>query len=238
MATTLDRAVGEIVDIQKKARGTGSSSRPRWPMIVLVTPKGWTGPQVVDGHQVEGTFRSHQVPLNDPRGDPSHLELLEHWLKSYRPEGLFDPDGVLDKELAGLAPKGTRRMGANPHANGGLLLTDLRLPDFRSYAVPVQEPGQTDAEDTRVAGRFLRDAVKLNQSTRNFRIFGPDETVSNRLDAVFEATSRQWIADTKDTDQWLAPDGRVMEVLSEHQCQGWLEGYLLTGRHGIFNTYE
>jgi xylulose-5-phosphate/fructose-6-phosphate phosphoketolase len=238
MATTLDRAVGDILGIQKAARETGSTSRPRWPMIVLVTPKGWTGPQVVDGHQVEGTFRAHQVPLSDPRGNPAHLELLEHWLKSYRPEGLFDPDGVLDTELAGLAPKGTRRMGANPHANGGLLLTELRLPDFRNYAVTVPGPGQADAEDTRVAGQFLRDVITLNQPARNFRIFGPDETVSNRLDAVFEVSSRQWVADTKENDQWLAPDGRVVEVLSEHQCQGWLEGYLLTGRHGIFNTYE
>ncbi|HEV3214497.1 MAG TPA: phosphoketolase family protein [Vicinamibacterales bacterium] len=238
MSTTLDRAIHQILDIQKRARETGAPSRPRWPMIVLATPKGWTGPQIVDGQRVEGTFRSHQVPLSDPKNNPAHLEMLEGWMKSYRPEELFDPGGALRADLQALAPAGLRRMGANPHANGGRLLCDLRLPEFRQYAVAVAAPGGSDAEDTRVLGRFLRDVIKQNEPARNFRIFGPDETVSNRLDAVFEATARQWIADTQPGDQWLAPEGRVLEVLSEHQCQGWLEGYLLTGRHGVFNSYE
>ncbi|HJT18801.1 MAG TPA: phosphoketolase family protein [Thermoanaerobaculia bacterium] len=223
MAETLDRVVADI-------RSNGS------PMIVLASPKGWTGPKVVDGQPIEGTFRSHQVPLSNPRGKPEHLAILESWLRSYRPEELFDEAGKLRSDLAALAPKGERRMGANPHANGGRLMRELRLPDFRDYAVKVAKPGAADAEDTRVLGRFLRDIVKANPS--NFRIFGPDETVSNRLDAVFEATNRQWEAEIKPTDEWLAPAGRVIEVLSEHQCQGWLEGYLLTGRHGLFNTYE
>jgi xylulose-5-phosphate/fructose-6-phosphate phosphoketolase len=238
MATTLDRVTERILAIQKDAREGRSASRPRWPMIVLATPKGWTGPRVVDGQRVEGTFRAHQVPLSDPHGNPSHLDLLERWMKSYRPEELFDQDGALTPALRALAPVGTRRMGANPHANGGLLLADLRLPDFREYAVAVTAPGGVDAEDTRVLGRLLRDVIAFNQGARNFRLFGPDETVSNRLDAVFDATVRQWNAETEPDDQWLGPDGRVMEVLSEHQCQGWLEGYLLTGRHGVFNTYE
>jgi xylulose-5-phosphate/fructose-6-phosphate phosphoketolase len=225
MAATLDRVLSEL-----------RSERP--PMIVLASPKGWTGPKVVDGQQIEGTFRSHQVPLSDPRRNAEHLAILERWLRSYRPEELFDGAGQLRSDLAALAPKGARRMGANPHANGGLLTRELRLPDFRDYAIKVAKPGETDAEDARVLGRFLRDVIKANASQRNFRIFGPDETVSNRLDAVFEATNRQWEAEVKATDEWLAPEGRVMEMLSEHQCQGWLEGYLLTGRHGLFNTYE
>jgi xylulose-5-phosphate/fructose-6-phosphate phosphoketolase len=238
MATTLDRVTERILAIQKDAREGRSASRPRWPMIVLATPKGWTGPRVVDGQRVEGTFRAHQVPLSDPHGNPSHLDMLERWMHSYRPEELFDQDGALTPALRALAPVGTRRMGANPHANGGLLLADLRLPDFREYAVAVTAPGGVDAEDTRVLGRLLRDVIAFNAGARNFRLFGPDETVSNRLDAVFDATVRQWNAETEPDDQWLGPDGRVMEVLSEHQCQGWLEGYLLTGRHGVFNTYE
>ncbi|MEN3339380.1 MAG: xylulose-5-phosphate/fructose-6-phosphate phosphoketolase [Acidobacteriota bacterium] len=238
MAAALDRSVQQIHAIQASARSGGNTSRPRWPMIVLATPKGWTGPQIVDGQPVEGTFRAHQVPLSDPRRNPAHLAMLDHWLRSYRPEELFDRNGTLQDSLRSLAPAGTARMGANPHANGGLLLKDLRMPDFREYAVAVPGPGAVEAEDTRVAGRFLRDVIRLNESSRNFRIFGPDETVSNRLDAVFEVTARQWIAGTEAGDQWLAPDGRVMEMLSEHQCQGWLEGYLLTGRHGLFNTYE
>jgi len=238
MAATLDRVLARIREIHEEARTKGASPRPIWPMIVLRTPKGWTGPKVVDGLPVEGTFRSHQVPLSDPSKNPEHLKQLESWMKSYKPEELFDTAGVLRPELAELAPTGERRMGANPHANGGLLLHDLRMPDFRDYAVDVTSPGGVDAEDTGVLGKFLRDVVKLNQSGRNFRIFGPDETASNRLQAVFDATNRQWEAETVPGDDHLALDGRVMEVLSEHQCQGWLEGYLLTGRHGLFNSYE
>jgi xylulose-5-phosphate/fructose-6-phosphate phosphoketolase len=238
MADTLDLAIQQILSIQKMARERDTPSRPSWPMIVLTTPKGWTGPRTVDGQPVEGTFRSHQLPLTDPARNPEHLRQLEEWMRSYRPDQLFDARGALQPYLAELAPSGTRRMGANPHANGGLLLHDLRVPDFRDYAVPVDSPGQSDAEDTRVLGRFLRDVIRLNEGRRHFRIFGPDETVSNRLDAVFEATARQWEAETSPDDQWLAPQGRILEVLSEHQCQGWLEGYLLTGRHGLFNTYE
>jgi xylulose-5-phosphate/fructose-6-phosphate phosphoketolase len=238
MASTLDRVIDEILQIQKMARKNATLPRPRWPMIVLVTPKGWTGPKVVNGQKVEGTFRSHQVPLSDPAANPAHLEMLQTWMKSYRPEDLFDAHGAFRSELAALAPAGNRRMGANPHANGGVLLRDLRLPDFRTYAVSVPAPGNVDAEDTRVLGRFLRDVIVSNEDGRTFRIFGPDETVSNRLDAVFEKTNRQWDAETKAGDEWLAPQGRVLEMLSEHQCQGWLEGYLLTGRHGLFNTYE
>jgi xylulose-5-phosphate/fructose-6-phosphate phosphoketolase len=238
MAATLDRVIPQILSIQKAAREDHTSSRPCWPMIVLATPKGWTGPKIVDGEPVEGTFRAHQVPLADPRGNPEHFRLLEEWLRSYRAEQLFDARGALQPQLAELAPAGARRMGANPHANGGRLRHDLVMPDFRDYAVAVAGPGQGDAEDTRVLGRFLRDVIRLNEDQRHFRLFGPDETVSNRLDAVFEATSRQWNAETRADDQWLAPQGRVLEMLSEHQCQGWLEGYLLTGRHGLFNTYE
>ncbi len=238
MAATLDRALAEIRGIQSEARSRGFKRRPRWPAIVLRTPKGWTGPKVVDGKPVEGTFRAHQVPLSEVRTNPAHLKLLEEWLHSYRAEELFDASGRLKPELAELAPKGMRRMGANPQANGGALLRDLRMPDFRDYALPVPAPGAVDAEDTRVLGSFLRDVIKLNQKPRTFRLFGPDETDSNRLSAVFEATERQWTATTVAGDEHLASEGSVMEVLSEHQCQGWLEGYLLTGRHGLFNSYE
>jgi xylulose-5-phosphate/fructose-6-phosphate phosphoketolase len=249
MAAALDEAVKEIQRIQQHAHAGGAGStgstdsadsnhRPRWPMLVLATPKGWTGPKVVDGLPVEGTFRAHQVPLSDPRTNPEHLAQLERWLRSYRPEELFDETGRLRRELAELAPQGERRMGANPHANGGLLLRDLDLPDYRDYAVAVRSPGGVDAADTEVLGKFLRDVVKRNQAQRNFRVFGPDETVSNRLNAIFEATERQWEAPILPVDEHLAPDGRVIEVLSEHQCQGWLEGYLLTGRHGVFDSYE
>ena len=237
MAAALDEAFDSIQRIQQRARA-GELARPRWPMLVLISPKGWTGPKVVDGHPVEGTFRAHQVPLPEVRTNPKHLEQLEQWMRSYRPQELFDDGGRLRPELAALAPQGTRRMGANPHANGGLLLRELRLPEFREYAVAVSAPGAGDAEDTRVLGRFLRDVIRLNQVPRNFRLFGPDETLSNRLDAVFEATERQWLARTVATDEHLAVSGSVMEVLSEHLCQGWLEGYLLTGRHGLFNSYE
>jgi xylulose-5-phosphate/fructose-6-phosphate phosphoketolase len=238
MAATLDLAVEQIKNIQHNARVGGDLTRPRWPMIVLNSPKGWTGPKVVDGLQVEGTFRSHQVPLSDPATHPEHLKLLEDWLRSYRPEELFDETGRLKPELAELAPKGERRMGANPHANGGILLRDLRMPDFRDYAEAVPTPGIRGIGDVHVLGPFLRDVAKLNQTQRNFRIFGPDETLSNGLEAVFETTKRQWDAATVPNDEFLAPAGRVMEMLSEHQCEGWLEGYLLTGRHGLFNCYE
>jgi len=238
MARSLDRAMELIRDIQRRARTSGTPGRARWPMIVLATPKGWTGPKVVDGNRIEGTFRAHQVPLMSPSTNADQLRMLDAWMKSYRPDELFDERGILRAELAALAPEGDRRMGANPHANGGHLLRALEMPDFRSYAVAVTTPGGTEAEDTRVLGRFLRDVVGLNQAPRNFRIMGPDETASNRLDAVFDKTARQWEAETVPDDQWLAPDGSVLEVLSEHQCQGWLEGYLLTGRHGLFNTYE
>jgi xylulose-5-phosphate/fructose-6-phosphate phosphoketolase len=238
MAAALDETLDGIRRIQLQARHEGVTARPRWPMLVLATPKGWTGPKVVDGLPVEGTFRAHQVPLADPAGNPEHLAQLDAWLRSYRPEELFDEAGRLRPELAALAPRGERRMGANPHANGGLLLCDLHLPDFRDYAVAVPSPGAADASDTETLGRFLRDVVKRNREQRNFRVFGPDETVSNRLGAIFEATERQWEAPVLPGDEHLARDGRVMEMLSEHQCQGWLEGYLLTGRHGLFNSYE
>jgi xylulose-5-phosphate/fructose-6-phosphate phosphoketolase len=238
MAATLDQVVEEIKRIQHEARINGNTMRPRWPMIVLKSPKGWTGPKVVDGQQIEGTFRAHQVPLSDPATHPEHLKLLEDWLRSYRPEELFDAQGKLKPELAELAPQGKRRMGANPHANGGILLRDLVMPDFRKYAVKVPSPGSVQAADAHELGVFLRDVAKLNRAQRNFRIFGPDETLSNRLTAVFEVTNRQWDARQQDNDEFLALDGRVMEMLSEHQCEGWLEGYLLTGRHGLFNCYE
>ena len=238
MATTLDQAIEDIKRIQHEARVNSNTRRPRWPMIVLRSPKGWTGPKWVDGLQIEGTFRAHQVPLSDPRTHPEHLKQLEEWLRSYRPEELFDEQGRLKPELAELAPKGDRRMGANPHANGGLLLRDLVMPDFRQYGVSVPSPGSVQAADAHELGVFLRDVVQLNQAQRNFRIFGPDETLSNRLGSVFEVSDRQWDAQTQDNDEFLAPDGRVMEMLSEHQCEGWLEGYLLTGRHGLFNCYE
>ena len=238
MATTLDKAIKQIKQIQKAARIEGNTMRPRWPMIVLASPKGWTGPVVVDGKQIEGTFRSHQVPLADPAAHPEHLVMLEAWMKSYRPEQLFDADGRLNHDLAALAPKGVRRMGANPHANGGMLLRDLHMPDFRDYAVEISAPGVRGIGDTRVLGPFLRDVAALNEEQRNFRVFGPDETISNGLGALFEVTNRQWDAATAPHDEFLAPSGRVMEMLSEHQCEGWLEGYLLTGRHGVFNCYE
>ncbi len=237
MAGALDGIVNEIHRIQRAARGSaGDPTRPRWPMIVLRSPKGWTGPREVDGHAVEGTWRSHQVPLAAVRTDPTHLEQLETWLRSYRPDDLFDADGAPVAELASFAPQGERRMSANPVANGGRLLRDLELPDFRDYAVDVPAPGATTAEATRVLGTYLRDVMAGNRET--FRLFGPDETASNRLGAVFEATDRTWMADRVPGDDHLAPDGRVMEILSEHLCQGWLEGYLLTGRHGLFNSYE
>jgi xylulose-5-phosphate/fructose-6-phosphate phosphoketolase len=236
LASTLDKALEGIAAAQHAARNEGANLRPQWPMIVLRTPKGWTGPKEVDGLQVEGTWRSHQVPVTDTRDNPTHLRILENWLRSYRPEELFDENGRLVAELAELAPRGDRRMSANPHANGGVLLRDLDLPDFRDYAVAVGEPATTSSEATRVLGGFLRDVIVRNGA--NFRLFGPDETSSNRLDDVFEATDRAWDAETMATDDHLAADGRVMEVLSEHLCQGWLEGYLLTGRHGLFNCYE
>jgi len=238
MATGLDQCIEQVQRIRHEARVNGNRERPRWPMIVLDSPKGWTGPRVVDGQQIEGTFRAHQIPVSKPATHPGHLALLEEWLRSYRPEELFDARGRLLPELAELAPKGERRMGANPHANGGLLLHDLQLPDFRDYAVEVPTPGIAGIGDTRVLGPFLRDVARENESTRNFRVFGPDETLSNGLGALFEATNRQWDATTLPGDEFLAPTGRVVEMLSEHQCEGWLEGYLLTGRHGVFNCYE
>lgn len=238
MIETLDTVVAEIRAIQKEARRKGKATRPQWPMIVLRSPKGWTGPDEVDGQKVEGTWRSHQVPLAQSADKPDHVRLLEAWMKSYKPEELFDAEGRLIPELAEMAPKGTRRMGANPHANGGLLLRQLRMPDFREYAVAVPQPGGVTAEATRVLGRFLRDVMKTNMDRRNFRVFGPDETASNRLDALFEVTNRAWMAESEPGDDHLASDGRVMEILSEHTCQGWLEGYLLTGRHGFFSCYE
>jgi len=236
MAEAMDAAIERIRILQEEARGSSSPSRPYWPMIVLVTPKGWTGPKEVDGLPMEGTFRSHQVPLTGVRRSAEQLRLLEQWMKSYRPEELFDAGGRLLPEIAELAPKGPRRMGANPHANGGVLLRDLRMPAFREYAVEVPAPGAVDGEATRVLGTMLRDVIRANPD--NFRIFGPDETASNRLSDVFEATDRTWLASIEAGDDHLAADGRVMEVLSEHLCQGWLEGYLLTGRHGFFSCYE
>jgi xylulose-5-phosphate/fructose-6-phosphate phosphoketolase len=238
MAATLDTVIEQIRQIQADARVHGKIERPRWPMIVFGSPKGWTGPKMIDGKANEGTFRSHQVPLTDPAKNPEHLRQLESWLRSYRPEELFDHAGRLNPELAALAPSGGRRMGANPNANGGMLLRDLRMPDFTDYAVEVPKPGTAGIGDTHVLGRFLRDVLKLNAERRNFRIFGPDETMSNGLEAVFEATNRQWLAETAPNDEYLARSGQVMEMLSEHQCEGWLEGYLLTGRHGLFNCYE
>jgi xylulose-5-phosphate/fructose-6-phosphate phosphoketolase len=240
MANTLDGAIEEIRAIQDRARTSGSDGdgRPAWPMIVLATPKGWTGPKEVDGLPTEGSFRSHQVPLAALAEKPEHLRELETWLRSYRPEELFDENGRLRANLAQLAPQGERRMGTNPHANGGLLLRDLTLPDFRDYAVPVEKPATAFVEATRVLGSLLRDVFKLNADTKNFRVFGPDETASNRLQAVFEVENRGLNAEILPTDDHVAVDGRVVEVLSEHMCQGWLEGYLLTGRHGLFNSYE
>jgi xylulose-5-phosphate/fructose-6-phosphate phosphoketolase len=238
MAIAMDDALDRIAEIQADARAHGFRERPRWPMIILRTPKGWTGPDKVDGIQVAGTFRAHQVPLGEVRTNPAHLRQLEAWMRSYRPEELFDAQGRLVPELAALAPVGTRRMGANPHANGGVLLRDLDMPDFHDYAVPVEHPGAADGEATRVAGCFLRDILRRNEAAANFRVMGPDETASNRLGAVFEVTNRVSTAEILASDDHVAPDGRVMEVLSEHLCQGWLEGYLLTGRHGFFSCYE
>jgi len=236
LAATLDRALDEIAAIQRHARTTGDTSRPRWPMIVLRTPKGWTGPSTVDGQQVEGTFRAHQVPVAQVRDNPEHLRQLEQWLRSYRPEELFDATGAPVADLAALPPTGDRRMSANPHTNGGVVLRDLVLPDFRDYAVPVDQPGASTAEAARVLGGWVRDVVRANPD--RFRLLGPDEVASNRLGAAFEVTDRVFLGARYDSDDHLSPDGRVMEVLSEHLCQGWLEGYLLTGRHGIFTSYE
>jgi xylulose-5-phosphate/fructose-6-phosphate phosphoketolase len=238
MAATLERVLGEIASIRQRARATDKIFRPRWPMIVLQTPKGWTGPRMVDGVQVEGTWRAHQVPLAGLATNPAHLRMLEEWLRSYRPAELFDADGAPRPQILELVPKGTRRMGLNPHTNGGLLLADLTLPAIADYAVTVAKPGAKMAESTRILGQWLRDIFKRNADARNFRLFGPDETSSNRLDAVFEATQRTWLGQIISGDSNLRPDGRVMEVLSEHQCEGWLEGYLLTGRHGLFACYE
>jgi len=236
MAEALDLAADRIAEFQLTARTSGYRERPRWPMIVLQTPKGWTGPKVVDGKPVEGTFRSHQVPVSNPRRNPEHLRILEEWLRSYRPEELFDESGRFLPELAALAPEGNLRMGMNPHANGGLLLRSLDLPDFREYAVDLVRPGVVETESTRVLGRYLRDVIRKNP--KNFRLMGPDETSSNRLDPVFEVTDRVSTAEILETDEHVSPDGRVMEILSEHMCEGWLEGYLLTGRHGLFSCYE
>ncbi len=238
MAAALDRAVDEIQRIQSKARGGGTVTRPRWPMIVLRSPKGWTCPKVIDGKRTEDSWRAHQVPMGEMHEKPGHVAILEKWMKSYGPRELFDADGRLRPEIASLAPAGSRRMSANPHANGGLLLRDLDLPDFREYAVDVRVPGATDAESTRLMGRFLRDVMKRSLGSRNFRLFSPDENNSNRWQDALEVTNRAWMAERLPWDDKLAPDGRVMEMLSEHQCQGWLEGYLLTGRHGFFSCYE
>jgi xylulose-5-phosphate/fructose-6-phosphate phosphoketolase len=238
MAATLDSIIAGIRRIQRDARTNGFKQRPRWPMIVLRTPKGWTGPKFVDGKRTEGSFRSHQVPMGEMASHPQHVKLLEKWMKSYRPQDLFDKAGRLRTELAELAPNGERRMSANPHANGGTLLRDLRLPDFRDYAVKVPKPGAVEAEATRVQGQFIRDVLKLNADRRNFRVFSPDETASNRWNAVFAVTERVSTGEVLPSDEHVSPNGRVMEVLSEHLCQGWLEGYLLTGRHGFFSCYE
>ncbi len=239
MAAAVDNAIARIRQVQSDARASGTDGRPRWPVIVLRSPKGWTGPKVVDGLPVEGTFRAHQVPLLVDTDHPEHVAQLESWMRSYRPEELFDETGRLIPELAELAPVGARRMGANPHTNGGGLLQDLRMPEFQHHAVKVISPGAVDASDMSVLGLFLRDIIKVNHTSRNFRVFGPDETVSNMLGSVFEVTDRQWDARTDENDEFLSPSGRVLDsMLSEHQCEGWLEGYLLTGRHGLFNCYE
>ena len=237
LAAALDASIEEIRDIQRRAREQGQRGLPRWPMVVLRTPKGWTGPKEVDGLKVEGYWRAHQVPIPDAT-TPEHLRLLEQWMKSYEPETLFDEQGRLRPEIAALAPAGDRRMGANPHANGGLLLKPLSLPDYRDFALPVASPGAVLGEATRRLGDYLAAVMRLNLDSANFRVFGPDETASNRLSALFEVTDRTWMAEKRDDDDHLAPDGRVMEILSEHTCQGWLEGYLLTGRHGLFSCYE
>ena len=238
MAETLDQVFDEIRDIKDKAMSRGPGDLPPWPMVILRTPKGWTGPAVVDGVRIEGTWRAHQVPLSGLDRDPDHVRLLEEWMKSYRPEELFDKKGAPVESVTRMAPAGVRRMGANPHANGGQLLKDLRLPDYRKYAVDVSLPGQSTASATRVLGYYLRDVMKNNAEQRNFRVFGPDETASNRLDALYEVTGKAWMEEILQEDENLSPEGRVMEILSEHTCQGWLEGYLLTGRHGFFSCYE
>ncbi|MEO8726960.1 MAG: phosphoketolase family protein [Acidobacteriaceae bacterium] len=238
MATVLETMLAKIRAIQRRAREEGDHAIPRWPLLILRSPKGWTGPKEVDGKPVEGTWRAHQVPVADVATNPEHLRILEDWMRSYHPEKLFDSEGRLRPDLAALAPTGRRRMGMNQHANGGLLLEPLVLPSFRDYAVPVTTPGETVAEATRVLGEFLRDVMKANLSRRNFRVFGPDETASNRLEAIYEASPKEWMEKIIPVDQDLAQDGRVLEVLSEHMCQGWLEGYLLTGRHGFFSCYE
>lgn len=238
MAKLLDSVIQEIQSIKEIARTHPDAGRPTWPMIILKTPKGWTGPKFVDGLPVEGTFRAHQVPLSNPLQNPEHLQQLEAWLRSYKPEELFDKEGKLLPELKALAPTGERRMGANPQANGGRVLNDLRMPDFCNYALELKERSQPGPGDTKVLGKFIRDIITLNIEAKNFRLFGPDETLSNRLNAVFEATDRQWEAETIEIDEFLKKEGRVMEMLSEHQCEGWLEGYTLTGRHGLFNCYE
>jgi xylulose-5-phosphate/fructose-6-phosphate phosphoketolase len=238
MAAVLEEVLGKIRAIQREARENGLTARPRWPMIVFRSPKGWTGPKTVDGQRTEDFWRSHQVPFAELAAKPEHLKLLEEWMRSYKPEELFDAGGKLKAEIAAIAPEGTRRMSGNPHANGGLLLKDLVLPPFADYAVEVKRPGAVDAEATRILGQYLRDVMRWNEAARNFRVMGPDETNSNRLNALFETTNRAWMAQTYPYDDHLAPEGRVMEVLSEHMCQGWLEGYLLTGRHGFFSCYE
>ena len=238
MADTMDKVYSEVRKIQKRIRENGFKERPVWPMIILLTPKGWTGPKTVDGKQIEGSFRAHQVPLAELADKPEHLKILEKWMKSYKPEELFDKNGKFRKELADLAPEGNSRMGANPNANGGLLLKNLKLPDFRKYGVEVRKPGTSRAEATRIMGRFLRDVMSENSDPRNFRVMGPDEVNSNRLNSLFDVTNRVSTAEILPSDDHITPDGRVMEVLSEHICQGWLEGYLLTGRHGLFTCYE
>ena len=238
MAATLDHIVEEIRSIQDDARKRKDLGLAEWPMIVMRSPKGWTGPKMVDGKQIEGTWRAHQVPVADLQQKPAHLKILEDWMRSYRPEELFDESGKLIAELGDLAPKGNRRMSANPHANGGLLLRDLVMPDFRKYAVRVPKPGTVEVESTRVLGAFLRDVMKLNLESKNFRVFGPDETASNRLELLYEASDKLWLEPILSVDENLSSDGRVLEILSEHMCQGWLEGYLLTGRHGFFSCYE
>jgi xylulose-5-phosphate/fructose-6-phosphate phosphoketolase len=238
MAAALDQAIDEIHRIQNAARKKGTAERPRWPMIVLRSPKGWTCPKQIDGKRAEDSWRSHQVPMGEMHEKPEHIKILERWMKSYKPAELFDTNGRFKPELAAIAPRGERRMSANPHGNGGLLLRDLRMPDFRKYAVQIKKPGATDSEATRVMGKFLRDVMKVNMESKNFRLFSPDENNSNRWQDALEVTNRAWMAERFDYDDHLAPDGRVMEMLSEHQCQGWLEGYLLTGRHGFFSCYE
>ena len=237
MAATMDKVINEIKEIQKNARENNDATRPMWPMIIFKSPKGWTGPKEVEGKEIEGTFRAHQVPLSMDKEE--HLVMLEAWLKSYRPEELFDENGALNPSLQKLAPLGNRRMGSNPHANGGLLLKDLRLPDFRKYALEFNKPGSIEAQDMIELGGYVRDVIELNKEERNFRVFGPDETMSNRLNKVFEKTNRSWNATKYDNDEFLSSDGRIMDsYLSEHMCEGWLEGYLLTGRHGFFASYE